>query len=148
RVAVDYHGTPTPLKQLTTNIGCVNGNTIVINLWDISVIREASKALTNANLGATPIDDGRIIRMVFPQLTEERRKELVKQVRRICEDSKVAMRNARREAMDRLKRIAKEDKIGEDDVEDVQDGIQELLDNYVSSCDKILIVKEKEIMEI
>ena len=147
RVTVDYFGTPTPLKQLA-NLSCADSRTIVINLWDTAIIREACKALGSANVGANPIDDGRIIRLVFPQLTEERRRELVKQVRKICEEGKVAMRNDRRDAMDKVKRICKEEKISEDEQKSVESDIQKMLDSYVSSLEKLLEKKESEIMEI
>lgn len=148
RVVVDYYGTPTPLKNLCTNISCVNNTTLAINLWDTAAIREASKALTAANLGVNPIDDGKIIRMIFPQLTQDRRKELVKQVKKMCEEAKVAMRNLRRDAMDKLKKISKEEKVSEDESSLVEKEIQRILDGYIASCDKLLDVKEKEIMEI
>jgi len=147
RVTVDYFGTSTPLKQLA-NISCSDSRTVVINLWDIAILRETCKALTLAQLGANPIDDGRVIRLIFPQLTEERRKELVKQVKKIAEEGKVAMRNDRRAAMDTLKKVQKSDNISEDDVASIEKDIQKLLDSYTSSLDKLLENKEKEIMEV
>ena len=147
RVTVDYFGTPTPLKQLA-NISCADSRTIVINLWDTAIIREVCKAIGNANVGASPIDDGRIIRLIFPQLTEERRKELVKQVKKICEEGKIAMRNDRRDALDKIKKICKEQKISEDEQKSVEVDVQKMLDSYVSSLDKLLEKKESEIMEI
>ena len=147
RINVEYFGTLTPLKQLA-NISCADSRTIVINLWDTAIIREACKAIGSANVGASPIDDGRIIRLIFPQLTEERRKELVKQVRKICEDGKVTMRNDRRDVMDKVKKICKEEKISEDEQKSVEADIQKMLDSYVSSLEKVLEKKESEIMEI
>ncbi|MCL2569958.1 MAG: ribosome recycling factor [Firmicutes bacterium] len=147
RITVDYFGVATPLRQLA-NISCSDSRTIVINLWDTAILREACKAITLAQVGANPIDDGRVIRLIFPQLTEERRKELVKQVRKICEDGKVAIRNDRRAAMDQLKKIGKEDKVSEDEQEQVEKDIQKLTDSYVTSLDKLLGKKETEIMEI
>lgn len=147
RVAVEYFGTPTPLKQLA-NISCADSRTVVINLWDTAVLREACKALTAASLGATPIDDGRVIRLIFPQLTEERRKELAKQVKKICEDGKVTMRNERRDVLDKIKKICKEDKLGEDEQKTIEADVQKVLDSYISSLDKLHEKKEAEIMEI
>ena len=147
RVMVEYFGTPTPLKQLA-NISCADSRTIVINLWDTAIIRDACKAIGASNLGASPIDDGRVIRLIFPQLTEERRKELVKQVKKICEDGKITMRNDRRETMDKVKKICKEDKVSEDEQKSIETDIQKMLDSYVSSLEKLLEKKESEIMEI
>ena len=147
RVSVEYFGTPTPLRQLA-NISCSDSRTIVINLWDTAIIRDVCKALGAANLGPSPIDDGRVIRLIFPQLTEERRKELVKQVKKICEEGKVAMRNDRRDAMEKVKKICKEEKVGEDEQKNAESDIQKMLDSYVSSLDKLLEKKESEIMEI
>ena len=147
RVFVDYFGTPTPLKQLA-NISCADSRTVVINLWDTAILREACKALTNASLGATPIDDGRVIRLIFPQLTEERRKELVKQVKKISEDGKVTMRNERRDVLDKIKKVCKEDKVSEDEQKAIEADVQKVLDSYISSLDKLLDKKEAEIMEI
>lgn len=147
RVSVEYFGTPTPLKQLA-NISCADSRTVVINLWDTAILRDACKALTAASLGATPIDDGRVIRLIFPQLTEERRKELVKQVKTISEEGKVAMRNERRDVLDKIKKICKEDKVSEDEQRAVEADVQKVLDTYIGSLEKLLEKKETEIMEI
>ncbi|MCL2850952.1 MAG: ribosome recycling factor [Firmicutes bacterium] len=147
RVMVDYFGTPTPIKNLA-NISCADSRTVVINLWDTAIIRETSRALENANLGANPIDDGRIIRMIFPQLTAERRKELVKQVKQIAENGKVSMRNDRRAALDNLKKIVKEEKLSEDDQLLIEKDVQKLLDTYISSLDNLLSKKEVDILEV
>lgn len=147
RIMVDYFGTPTPLKQLA-NISCADNRTIVISLWDTAVLREACKAITIAQVGANPIDDGRIIRLIFPQLTADRRKELVKQVKKIAEDGKITMRNERRDTIDRIKKIAKEDKLSEDDQKSAENDIQKLLDTYVAGLDKLLANKEAEILAI
>ena len=147
KIMVDYFGTPTPLKNLAT-ITTSDSRTIVINLWDQAILREVCKVLTIAQIGANPIDDGRVIRLIFPQLTEERRKELVKQVKKICEDGKVAMRNDRRSALDNLKKVAKDENLSEDDVVSIEKDIQKILDNYVSSLDKLMLNKEAEIMEV
>jgi len=147
RITIDYFDQPTPLKQLA-NISCSDARTIVISLWDTAIIREACKAIGNANLGANPIDDGRVIRLIFPQLTEERRKELVKQVKKICEDGKITMRNDRRDTLDKVKKICKEQKVSEDEQKSVEVDVQKMLDSYISSLDKLLEKKEAEIMEI
>jgi ribosome recycling factor len=147
RVNVEYFGVVTPLKQLA-NISCSDSRTIVINLWDTAIIREACKAITNAQLGANPIDDGRVIRLIFPQLTEERRKELVKQVKKIAEEGKVTMRNERRDVLDKIKKTCKEDKISEDEQKSMENDIQKMLDSYIASLEKILEKKETEILEI
>jgi len=147
RVMVDYFGTPTPVKNLA-NISCSDSRTIVINLWDTAILRETTKALADARLGANPIDDGRVIRMIFPQLTADRRKELVKQVKQIAEQGRVAMRNDRRSALDNLKKVVKDEKLSEDDQALVEKDVQKLLDTYISSVDRLLDKKETEIMEV
>ena len=147
RVFVDYFGTPTPIRQLG-NITAADNRTIVINLWDTAILRETCKALTLAQLGANPIDDGRIIRLIFPILTQERREELRKTVRRIAEEGKVTIRNERKNAMDGLKKVVKEDNISEDERVSIEKDIQKLTDTYADSIDKLLKNKEAEIMEI
>ncbi len=147
RVTVDYFGTLTPIKNLA-NISCADARTIVINPWDASVLSPMVKALNVANLGTAPVDDGRIIRMVFPQLTEETRKDLVKKVRKIAEESRVGMRNERREAIDQVKKVNNETKLSEDDVKNVEGDIQKMLDDYIGNVDTILAQKEKDIMTI
>ena len=147
RVMVDYFGNMTPIKNLA-NISCTDARTIVINPWDASVLSPMVKALGAANLGAAPVDDGRIIRLVFPQLTEESRKDLVKRVRKIAEDCRVAMRNERRDAIDQVKKINASDKLSEDDVKNTGTDIQKILDDYIGNVDNILTQKEKDIMTI
>ena len=147
RVTIDYFGTMTPIKNLA-NISCTDARTIVINPWDGSVLATMVKALAAANLGTTPVDDGRIIRLVFPQLTAETRKELVKKVHKIAEDTRVSMRNERRDAMDQLKKISNADKISEDEVKNVEHDIQKMLDDYIGNIDAALAQKEKDIMTI
>ena len=147
RVTVDYFGTMTPIKNLA-NISCTDARTIVINPWDGSVLSAMVKALGAANLGTTPVDDGRIIRLIFPQLTAESRKDLVKKVHKIAEDTRVAMRNERRDALDQLKKINNADKLSEDDVKNVEHDIQKILDDYVGNVDAALAQKEKDIMTI
>jgi len=147
RVTVDYYGVPTPIKNLA-NISNKDNLSILVTPWDASVLREMCKAISNANVGANPIDNGLEIRLIFPSLTEERRRELVKQVKKITEDAKIAMRNDRRETMDKVKKICREDKVSEDEQKSIEIDIQNMLDSYVSSIDKLLERKESEIMEI
>lgn len=147
RVTIDYFGTMTPIKNLA-NISCADARTIVINPWDSSVLATMVKALAAANLGTTPVDDGRIIRLVFPQLTAETRKELVKKVNKLAEDTRVSMRNERRDAMDQLKKIGVADKLSEDDVKNVEHDIQKMLDDYIGNINSALAQKEKDIMTI
>ncbi len=147
RVTVDYFGTMTPIKNLA-NISCTDARTIVINPWDGSVLSSMVKALGAANLGTTPVDDGRIIRMIFPQLTAETRKDLVKKVHKIAEETRVGMRNERRDALDQLKKINNADKLSEDDVKNVEHDIQKMLDDYIGNVDTALAQKEKDIMTI
>lgn len=147
RVTVDYFGTPTPIKNLA-NISCADARTIVINPWDASVLSPMVKALGAANLGTAPVDDGRIIRMVFPQLTEETRKDLVKKVRKITEETRVGMRNERRDALDQVKKVNNETKLSEDDIKNIETDIQKMLDDYIGNVDNILAQKEKDIMTI
>lgn len=147
RVSVDYFGTMTPIKNLA-NISCADARTIVVNPWDASVLSPMVKALGAANLGASPVDDGRVIRLVFPQLTEESRKDLVKKVRKIAEECRVGMRNERRDALDQVKKINNEDKLSEDDIKNVESDVQKMLNDYIGNIDNILAQKEKDIMTI
>lgn len=147
RVMVDYFGTMTPIKNLA-NISCIDARTIVINPWDSSVLSAMVKALSAANLGTLPVDDGRIIRLIFPQLTAETRKDLVKKIHKIAEETRVGMRNERRDALDQLKKIGNVDKLSEDDVKNVEHDIQKILDDYISNVDTALTQKEKDIMTI
>ena len=147
RVTIDYFGTMTPIKNLA-NISCTDARTIVVNPWDASILSAMVKALGAANLGASPVDDGRIVRLVFPQLTAETRKELVKKVHKIAEETRVGMRNERRDALDQLKKISNAEKISEDDVKNVEHDVQKVLDDYIANVDTALAQKEKDIMTI
>ena len=147
RVTVDYFGTMTLIKNLA-NISCTDARTIVVNPWDASILSSMVKALGAANLGATPVDDGRIIRLVFPQLTADTRKDLVKKVSKIAEEARVSMRNERRDALDQLKKIHNAEKISEDDVKNVEHDVQKILDDYIANVDTALNQKEKDIMTI
>ena len=147
RVMVDYYGVPTPIKNLA-NISNKDNLSILISPWDTSILREMCKAIGNANVGANPIDNGLEIRLIFPQLTEERRRDLVKTVKKTTEDAKITMRNDRRDTMDKVKRICKEDKVSEDEQKVIEVDIQKMLDDYISNIETLSEKKCVEIMEI
>ena len=146
-IKVDYYGTPTPLNQLAT-VSAPENRLITVQAWDANSIVEIEKAILKSDLGLTPQNDGKIIRLTVPSLTEERRKELVKKIKKIGEDYKVAIRNHRRDANDLLKEMKKEKEISEDNFFSFQEKVQEITDDYVKKTDEILVEKEKEIMEI
>jgi len=147
RISVDYYGTPTILRDLAT-ISNEDSRTLVINPWDIAVRPAVCAALAAANLGVNPIDNGQYIRMIFPQLTQDRRKELVKQVKAVAENSKITMRNERRAAIDGIRKTAKAEKLGEDEVRAIEEDVQKMLDSYVDTLETFLTKKEAEIMEV
>lgn len=147
RVVVDYYDTPTPIKNIA-NISNDGNLAILIKPYDLAVLREMCKAIGNANVGANPIDNGLEIRLIFPQLTEERRRDLVKSIKKITEEAKVTMRNERRDSMDKVKKICKEDKISEDEQKVVEADIQKMLDDYISNIETLSEKKSAEIMEI
>lgn len=147
RIMVDYYGTPTPINQLG-NIGVPEQRLLVIQPWDKSSIAEIEKAILKSDLGVTPSNDGNVIRIAIPALTEERRKEMVKVVRKRAEEAKVALRNLRRDANDELKKLEKEGSISEDEAKKGMDEVQKLTDNYTKEIDKMAQGKEKEIMEV
>ncbi|PID56897.1 ribosome recycling factor [candidate division KSB3 bacterium] len=146
-ITVDYYGTPTPLNQMAT-LSVPESSLIVIQPWDVSVIKHVEKALLRSDLGITPSNDGKVIRLAVPALTEERRKELAKLVRKRAEEKKVALRQARREANDMLKTLEKEKEITEDDLHHGHDQVQKLTDHYVKMVDELSEKKEAEILEI
>ena len=146
-IKVDYYGTPTPLAQVAT-LSVPESRLIVIAPWDATALGAIEKAVQKSDLGLTPSNDGKVIRISIPQLTEERRKELVKVVKKMAEEGKVKLRNARRDANEELKSIKKNNKMTEDELFAAQDDVQKLLDRNIEKTDKILISKEKEIMEI
>ena len=131
KITVDYYGTPTPLQQVG-NISVPEARMIVIQPWEASILKDIEKALLMSDLGLTPTNDGKMIRLVFPELTEERRKELVKDVKKKGENAKVAVRNIRRDAMDAIKKKGKEDGISEDEIKEYQDDVQKSTDKYVA----------------
>ncbi|MGE5371326.1 MAG: ribosome recycling factor [Solirubrobacterales bacterium] len=147
RVLVNYYGTPTPIKELG-NIGVPEPRLLVIQPWDKSSIGEIEKALMKSDLGITPSNDGNVIRLAIPTLTEERRKELAKVVKKRAEEARVAVRNIRREANDELKSLEKESLISEDELKKRTDEVQKITDNFIKEVDKLTLGKEKEIMEV
>jgi len=147
RVMVNYYNTPTPINQVAT-ISAPEPRLLLVQPWDKSIIGEIEKAILKSDLGLTPNNDGTVIRLPVPHLTEERRKELVKTVRKKAEDAKVAIRNIRREANDLLKAEEKNGKISEDNLRIAQDEVQELTKKEIEKVDQITDMKEKEIMEV
>jgi len=146
-IKVDYYGTPTPLNQVGS-MAVPEPRLITIQPWEKNLIGEIEKAILKADLGLNPNSDGQIIRLVFPPLTEERRKEMVKQVKRMGEDAKVGIRNVRREANDTLKRLEKDKDITEDDLKRGEKEVQDVTDEFVSRVDRVIEEKEKDLMEL
>ena len=146
-VKVDYYGTQTPLPQMAT-VSIPESRLITVKPWDVSVINQVEKAILKANLGLTPSNDGKLIRISIPPLTEERRKEIAKTVAKICEDYKVAIRNIRRDSNEMLKELQKEGDISEDDSFKAQKQVQEATDEKIKRLDEIFAKKEKEILEV
>lgn len=147
RITVDYYGVATPLNQLAA-ISAPEPRLLAIQPWDKTQIKAIEKAILESDLGLTPTSDGSIIRIVIPQLTEERRRELVRVVRKEAEEKRVVVRNTRREANDELKKLEKEKQISEDESRRAQEKVQELTDRYIREIDQLLEAKEKEIMEV
>ena len=147
RIMVEYYGVDTPVGQVGT-ISSPDARTLVIQPWDGSLLKKIEKAIQTSDLGINPQNYGRVIRLVFPQLTEERRRELTKQVKKYGEDAKVAVRNIRRDAMDYIKALKKKSEITEDDQKKAEKDLQELTDKYIKKVDDACAVKEKELMEL
>ena len=147
RIEVEYYGTPTPINQVGS-ISSPDPRTLVIQPWDGSLLKPIEKAIQTSELGINPQNDGRIIRLVFPQLTEERRKDLIKQVKKYAEDGKVAVRNVRRDAVDFVKKAQKKGELTEDDQKQAEKDIQDLTDKYTKKIDEMYGKKEKELLEI
>ena len=147
RIEVEYYGVETPVGQVGT-ISSPDPRTLVIQPWDSSLLKKIEKAIQTSDLGINPQNDGRIIRLSFPQLTEERRKELTKTVKKMGEDSKVAIRNLRREANDEMKKLEKNHEITEDELKKALDDIQKATDKTTKEIDDIIAAKDKEIMEV
>lgn len=146
-IKVDYYGTPTPLQQVAS-LSVPESRQIAIQPWNQKIISDIEKAIMKSDLGLTPTNDGKVIRINIPLLTEERRKQLVKVVRKNSEDAKVAIRNIRRDVNDEIKKLEKEKHLSEDDTKNSLDEIQKFTDSYVKKIDEILMHKEKEIMEV
>ena len=146
KLKVDYYGTPTPIQQVG-NITVPEARMIQIAPWEKSLIREIEKAIMASDIGITPNNDGTVIRLVFPELTEERRKDLVKDVKKKGEEAKVAIRNIRRDANDAFKKLAKTE-ISEDEIKDLEDSVQKITDKYIKDVDKAVEDKSKEIMTV
>lgn len=147
RVMVDYYGTMTPLNQMST-ISVPEPRMVTVSLWDISQLRNVTKAIMEANLGVTPSDDGRMIRLVFPMLTEERRREIAKDVSKLAESTKVTCRNERRDILDELKKLKKDSAISEDEYDNLEKDVQKLVDEKIALIDKMQQEKEKDIMSL
>lgn len=147
KIKVDYYGTPTPLQSVG-NVTVPEPRLIQIAPWEKTMIKEIEKAILASDVGITPSNDGAVIRLVFPELTEERRKELAKDVKKKAEDAKVAVRNIRRDGNDAFKKLSKADDISEDEIKDLEDGLQKLTDQYISKIDKLCEDKASEIMTV
>ena len=147
RITVEYYGTPTPLNQVAA-ISSPDPRTLVVQPWDAGLLKAIEKAIQTSDLGINPQNDGSSIRLNFPQLTEERRKELTKQVRKYAENGKVAIRNVRREAMDKLKALQKKSEITEDDCKDFEKELQDMTDKRCKELDELAAKKEKELMAV
>ncbi len=147
RISVEYYGSETPLNGVAT-ISSPDARTLVIQPWDAKLLKDIQKAIQISDLGINPQNDGRVIRLVFPQLTEERRKELTKQVKKYAEDAKVAMRNIRRDGMDYVKKLKKNSEITEDDQKKAEKDLQDMLDKFIKRVDDATAAKEKELMAI
>ena len=147
RIKVDYYGTPSPIQQVA-NVSVPEPRMIQIQPWEASMVKVIEKAILTSDLGINPTNDGKVIRLVFPELTEERRKELAKELKKKGENAKVAVRNIRRDAMDQFKKLGKTEDISEDQIKDLEDGIQKLTDQYVVKIDKAVDGKSKEILTV
>ncbi len=147
KVAIDYYGTMTPIAQVGS-ISSPEPRMLVIQPWDMSVLKEIEKAILQSEVGITPQNDGKVIRLNFPPLTEERRKELVKTVKKYSEEAKVQVRNVRRDALEDFKKMKKNSEITEDDLKNAEKDIQTLTDKFIKEIDDITAAKEKEILEV
>ena len=147
KIRVDYYGTPTPINQVA-GISVPEARLIVIQPWDASLLKEIEKEILKAEIGINPNNDGKVIRLAFPELTEERRKELVKEIKKTAEESKVSIRSVRREGIDEAKKAQKDSEITEDELKSAEDQIQKLTDSKIAEIDKILAEKEKEILSV
>ena len=147
KITVDYYGTPTKINQMAA-VSVAEARILVITPWDTSTIRNIQRAILASDIGINPTDDGRSLRLVFPQLTEERRRELVKDIKKMGEDCKVAIRHIRRDGVDKFKAMEKKSEITEDDLKDLQDELQKSTDSSIKTVDEVVKAKENEIMEV
>ena len=147
KLRVDYYGTPSPIQSVA-NVSVPEPRMIQIQPWEASMVKEIEKAIMCSDLGINPTNDGKVIRLVFPELTEERRKELAKDIKKKGENAKVAVRNIRRDAIDYFKKVGKEEDLSEDEIKDLEDTIQKLTDEYVAKVDKAVDAKSKEILTV
>lgn len=147
KLTVNYYGVPTPIQQVG-NISVPEARVIQIQPWEASLLKEIEKAIQTSDLGINPTNDGKVVRLVFPELTEERRKELTKEVKKKGEESKVAIRNIRRDAVDTFKKSQKSSEITEDDLKELEEKIQKLTDKYIAEVEKVIEKKDKEILSV
>lgn len=147
KIRVDYYGVPTPINQMAA-VSVAEARILNIQPWDVSTLHTIEKAIQTSDVGINPQNDGRVIRLIFPQLTEEKRKELAKTVRKTAEDAKVAIRSIRRDSMDKIKKMEKASEITEDDLRDGEEELQDVTDEFIKKVDEVCAEKEKEIMEI
>lgn len=147
KVMVDYWGAPTPLNQMA-NVSVSEGRILVVSVYDMSAIKSVEKAILAANIGLTPNNDGKVIRLIFPEITEERRRDIVKQVKKLGEDSKVALRNHRREALDTAKKLKKDNVITEDDLSTIEKDIDKDLAKFTDTVDSVIKAKEQDVMSV
>lgn len=147
KITVDYYGAPTPIRQLAA-VSVSEARVLVVTPWDASSLRSIEKAIQMSDIGINPSNDGKALRIVFPQLTEERRRELSKSIRKLGEDAKVAVRSIRRDSIDKFKAAQKKSEITEDDLKNLETEVQKLVDKRVADIDELIKAKDKEIMEI
>ena len=147
KIKIDYYGTPTPINQVA-GISVPEARMIMIQPWDASILKQIERAILEADIGINPNNDGKVIRLVFPELTEERRKELVKEIKKYAEEAKVGIRNSRRDGLDKAKQLQKDGEITEDELKSAENEIQKITDSKIEEIDKILEAKETEIMSI
>lgn len=147
KLRVDYYGTPTAIQQVA-NVSVPEPRMIQIQPWEASLVKEIEKAIMTSDLGINPTNDGKVVRLVFPELTEDRRKEIAKDIKKKGENAKVAVRNIRRDANDSFKKLAKSEDISEDEIKSLEDGAQKLTDKYIAEIDKAVEEKNKEILTV
>ena len=147
KLRVDYYGTPSPIQSVA-NVSVPEPRMIQIQPWESSLVKAIEKAILTSDLGINPTNDGKVIRLIFPELTEERRKDLAKEVKKHGEDAKVAIRNIRRDAIDHIKKMGKAEGISEDEIKGLEDSMQKLTDKFIAEVDKAVEVKTKEILTV